>query len=95
MDNAQFDRSTRFLAFLIGGVLFLIFGVEFLVSGVTEWIAECVNPTFQGQCSGTQIWQTLSGVIAGVVLVALATFFFVLAYRARGLNSTSVPPSPP
>lgn len=95
MDNAQFDQSIRFAAFLIGGVLFLIFGVEFLLSGVTDWITECVSPTFAGQCSGNQIWQVLSPVIVGIVLVALAILFFVLAYRARRPSSMSVPPSPP
>jgi hypothetical protein len=93
MDEAQWDRSIRFAAFLIGAVLLLIFGAEFLVSGVVDWVVTCVANSFPGQCMGPEIWETLSGALAGAILVVLAILFFVLAYRAR--RPTFVAPTPP
>ncbi|MGP8075232.1 MAG: hypothetical protein ACLP8Y_00600 [Thermoplasmata archaeon] len=93
MDDTQFDRSIRFAAFLIGGVLFLTFGVEYLVSGVIDLAVECTSPGFNA-CSGNQVWQVLAPVISGVIVVILAIVFFVLAFRTRRPSTPYLPPPP-
>lgn len=94
MDDAQFDRSIRFAAYLIGGVLFLTFGTESLISGIIDWIVECSSSNFGRTCTGNQMWQVLSPVIGAGVLIVLAIIFFVLAYGSRRPASMSPPPPP-
>jgi len=94
MDDAQLDRSVRFAAFLIGGVLFLVFGVQYLVSGVIDWAIECTSLNSGGSCSGNEVWQILSPVFGGVIIVVLAIVFFILAYRSRRSGPAYLPPPP-
>jgi len=94
MDDNQLDRSIRFAAFLIGGVLFLVFGVQSLVSGVIDWAIECTNQNFNGPCSGNEVWQILSPVFGGVVIIVFAIVFFILAYRSRRSGLLYLPPPP-
>ncbi len=94
MQDSQLDRSIRFGAFLIGAVLFLTFGVEFLVSGVIELVVECGSANYGQSCSGNQLWEILAPVISGVIVVALAIVFFILAYRTRGSGALHPPPPP-
>ncbi|MGC2359807.1 MAG: hypothetical protein WA691_05830 [Thermoplasmata archaeon] len=94
MNDAQLDRSIRFAAFLIGGVLFLTFGVENLVSGTIILVIECGSTGFGQYCSGNEVWQILAPVIGGTIVVVLAVVFFFLAYRARRSGAPSAPPPP-
>ncbi|MGD0587334.1 MAG: hypothetical protein ABSA63_00850 [Thermoplasmata archaeon] len=95
MDDVQFDRSIRFAAYLIGGVLFLVFGAESLISGIIEWAVECNNSNFGQVCAGNQIWQVVSPAIGGAVLVVFAIIFFVMASRSRRSGPAYLPPPPP
>jgi hypothetical protein len=101
MDESHLDRSMQFAAFLIGGVLFLVFGVEFLVEGVIDYIVECTNLSFSGECSGNQVWQNVAPIIGGTILSILAILFFLLAYRVRRVYTVRqpvadyLPPPPP
>jgi hypothetical protein len=83
MGDERIDQSIRFAAFLVAGAIFLTFGIQALVEGIISLIAECTNPGFAGQCSGSQLWESLSPIVAGVVLAVLAILFFVFAYHAR------------
>ena len=94
MDDAQFDRSVRFATYLIGAVLFLVFGIEYLISGVINLAVECGSTNYGQSCTGNQLWQLLAPVIGGVIMVAFAIVFFILAYRPPR-SSTAYPPPPP
>ena len=95
MDESPLDRSIRFAAFLIGGVLLLAFGLEDLVSGAIDLGVQCTTQNFGGDCSGNQIWGLLSPVISGTIIVILAVVFFLLAHRTRRTSEPSIPPPPP
>jgi hypothetical protein len=98
MYDSQLERAVRFAGYFIGGTLFLVFGIEFVVSGVTNWVLECMSPSFgSSPCSGNQIWQILSPLIGGIVLLVLGIAFVVLAHRfgPSGLRVPGVPPPPP
>jgi len=95
MGDDRIDQSIRFAAFLVGGVIFLTFGIQALVEGVTELIVQCTNSAFGGQCSGSQLWEGLAPVVAGVVLAVLAILFFVFAYNARHPVPVRIPVTPP
>ncbi len=94
MDEAQLDRSIRFGAFLIGGVLFLAFGLESLVPGLIGFAVDCGTSNPDSFCSGNQLWQALAEPISGSILALFGIVFFLLAYRARRSRVAS-PPSPP
>jgi len=94
MDDAQFDRSVRFASFLIGGVLLFAFGVEYLVSGLISLVVQCISNSFGQSCSGNYLWQVLSPVIGGAIVVFLAFVFFILAYQARRKSPAPTPPPP-
>jgi len=91
MDDLVFDRSIRFAAYLIGGVLALIFGVEFTVSGIIDWAVQCVNNSFS-TCQGNQIWSVLAPTISGAVILVLAIVLLLLAYGLRRPVKIPMPP---
>jgi uncharacterized membrane protein HdeD (DUF308 family) len=95
MSDDRTDRSIRFAAFVVGGAIFLTFGIQALVEGVISLIEECTNSQFGGQCSGSQLWESLAPVIAGVVLAVLAILFFVFAYNARHPVPVKIPSTHP
>ena len=94
MDEAHLDRSIRFAAFLIGGVLFLAFGLESLVPGLIGVAVDCGASNSDQFCSGSQLWQSLAVPISGSILTLIGVVFFVLAYRARR-SGVATFPSPP
>jgi hypothetical protein len=94
MDDGQFDRSIRFGAFLLGGVLFLAFGIEDLVSGVVTLVVQCYANSFGQTCSGNVLWEVAAPAVGGAVLVLFGIFFFVLAYRTRRTASVPTAPTP-
>jgi hypothetical protein len=94
MDDTQLDRSIRFAAFLIGGVLFLTFGVEYFVSGIIDLSIECFSTSFGQPCTGSYVWQIAAPVIGGIIVVVLGIVFFVMAYRTRRPRTPDLPPPP-